>query len=176
MDGTSAAGTVVDLTNPIDHDMPVWPSIPSVDIMATALAARDGVRMERVEMATHTATHVDAPAHFLPGGKTLDEYPAEKFVSEGVVLDLTPKEPGEAITVGDIEPDADAVETGDAVMLHTGWDEYYGRTTEYLFEWPYLTREAAAYLADVEPTAVGTEGLSVAGWTESPPRTARRPM
>jgi len=126
-------------------------------------------------MATHTATHVDAPAHFLPGGKTLDEYPAEKFVSEGVVLDLTPKEPGEAITVGDIEPDADAVETGDAVMLHTGWDEYYGRTTEYLFEWPYLTREAAAYLADVEPTAVGTEGLSVAGWTESPPRTARRP-
>lgn len=161
--------TVVDLTNPIDRDIPSWPSAPTVDLETTAWAARDGVRMERVEMATHTATHVDAPAHFLPEGKRLDEYPLEKFMGRGVVLDLSGKEAGEGITVADLDTFEAAIEPDDVVMLHTGWDDHYGLTPEYLFEWPYLTGEAAEYLASLEPKAVGTEGLSVGGWTGDTP-------
>jgi kynurenine formamidase len=155
---------IVDLSNPIDHDVPVWPSFPPLELTRTAWAARDGYTMERVEMRTHTATHVDSPRHFIPEGKTLDDFPVSKFMGEGVALDLTPKEPEEPITVADIERYADEIRTDDVVMLHTNWDEYYGLTPEYLFEFPYLTAEAAAYLADLEPKAVGTEGASVGGW------------
>lgn len=87
-------------------------------------------------------------------------------MGEGVAVDLTPKEPEEPITVEDIEWYEDEIEEDDVVMLHTGWDEYYGRTPEYLFEFPYLTGDAAQYLADLNVKAVGTEGVSVGGWTD----------
>jgi kynurenine formamidase len=155
---------IIDLTNPIDHDIPTWPTLPPVELIRTAWGARDGFTMERVEMATHTATHIDSPLHFIPEGKTLDDFPISKFMGEGIALDLTPKEPEEAITVDDIEPHADEIRENDVVMLHTNWHQYYGLTAEYLFEFPYLTKEAAEYLAELNPKAVGTEGASVGGW------------
>lgn len=160
---------VIDLTNPIDEGIPVWPSFPQIELEQTSLAARDGFTMERLEMRSHTATHIDAPAHFIPEGKTLDEFSIERFMGEGVVIDLTPKEPEEPITRADIEAYEDDIEPGDVIMLHTGWDEYYGQTPEYLFEFPYLTGEAAEYLASLDPKAVGTEGASVGGWYDEVP-------
>lgn len=160
---------VIDLSNPIAAGIPVWPSFPEVELEKTSLAARDGFTMERLEMRTHTGTHIDAPRHFIPEGKSLDDFSIETFMGEGVVLDLTPKEPEEAITRADIEAYEDEVRPRDVVMLHTGWDEYYGQTPEYLFEFPYLTGEAAEYLVSLDPKAVGTEGASVGGWADEVP-------
>lgn len=160
---------VIDLSHPIAEGVPVWPTFPPVELEQTSLAARDGFTMERLEMQSHTATHVDAPAHFIPEGKSLDEFSIEDFMGGGVVLDLTPKEPAEAITRSDIEAYEDVIRPEDVVMLHTGWDEYYGQTPEYLFEFPYLTGAAAEYLASLGPKAVGTEGASVGGWADEAP-------
>jgi len=44
-----------------------------------------------------------------------------------------------------------------------------GQTPEYLFEFPYLTGEAAKYLVSLDPKAVGTEGASVGGWADEAP-------
>lgn len=177
---------VVDLTNPIDQDIPVWPTFPPVELHQTDWAARDGATMERLEMRSHTATHVDAPLHFIPEGKSIDEFPVSKFMGEGVVVDLTPVSPGEAITVNDLEPYDDEIRESEIVLLHTNWDEYYGRTPEYLFEFPYLTGDAASYLAERDLEAVGTEAASVGGWTETvpnhgptadvPPEASHRPL
>jgi kynurenine formamidase len=155
---------VIDLSNPVDESMPVWPTLPSVTLEQSAWAARDGYTMEMVEMSTHTGTHIDSPLHFIPEGKTLEEFPIGKFMGAGVVLDLAPKEPEASITVSELEAFEDDIEAGDVVMLHTGWDQYHGRTPEYLFEFPYLTADAAEYLASLEPKAVGTDGASVGGW------------
>jgi kynurenine formamidase len=138
---------VIDLSNPVEERMPVWPALPSVRCEQTNWAARDGFTMEQVEMSTHTGTHIDAPLHFVPEGKTVDDFPLEKFMGEGIVLDLAPKEPEAPITVEELEPFVDDIDSDDVVMLHTGWDQYHGRTPEYLFEFPYLTGEAAQYLA-----------------------------
>jgi kynurenine formamidase len=160
---------IIDLSNPIDDGMPVWPTHPELDLKRTAWAARDGFTMERVAMRTHTGTHVDSPLHFIAEGRTLDDFPLSKFMGEGVAVDLTPKEPAEAITVADIERFEDRIEPDDVLMLHTGWDGYYGLTREYLFEFPYLTAEAAQYCADLDLKAVGTEGASVGGWVGDVP-------
>jgi kynurenine formamidase len=34
---------------------------------------RHGFREKRLTLYSHTGTHIDAPAHMLPGGKTLDQ-------------------------------------------------------------------------------------------------------
>src|SRR5688500_19807332 len=57
---------------------------------------------------THSSTHVDAPWHYnstIRGepAQTIDELPLEWFFSRGVVLDMTAKEDGEAVTAADVE-------------------------------------------------------------------------
>ncbi|MDR9429419.1 MAG: cyclase family protein [Natronomonas sp.] len=160
---------IIDLSNPIESNIPTYPNFPNVRVETTDYAARDGFTMEKVEMRSHTATHVDAPLHFIPEGKTLDEFPIETFMGEGIVLDLTPKEPAEPIMPEDIEPFVDDIEQGDVVMLYTGWDDYYGWTSEYVMRYPFLSGEVAQYLAELEPKAVGIDTPSVAGWVDEVP-------
>jgi kynurenine formamidase len=181
------ATEIIDLSNPLDNNVPGWPTAEQITLDQVLWAARDGVTMESVSMSTHTGTHVDAPLHFVPEGDTLDSYPVEQFMGHGVALDLTPKAPGERIEAADLRPFASDIADAEVVMLHTGWDDYYGKTEEYLFEFPYLDGEAAAFLADHEDLkAVGTEGLSVGGWAEevpehgptaeTPPADSHRPL
>lgn len=160
---------VVDLSNPISEGIPTYPKFPGVRCEATDWAARDGFTMEHLEMRTHTATHVDSPLHFIPEGKTLDDFPITKFMGEGIVLDLTPMEESEPIRPEHIEPYVDEIEENDVVMLYTGWDDYYGLTPEYLMCYPFLSGEGSQYLADLNPKAVGIDTPSVAGWVEEVP-------
>ena len=160
---------VIDLTNPIDDDSPVWPGFPQMDIQRTDLAARDGFTMEQVSMRSHSATHIDAPLHFIPEGKTLDEFPVDKFVGEGFVLELAPMESAEQITADNLDPYANQISNSDVILLHTGWDEFYGHTDEWLFEFPHLTREASEYLANADLKAVGVDTPSVGGWADEAP-------
>lgn len=85
------------------------------------------------------------------------------FRKSGVVIDLTPKEPEEAFTVPELKQFDEEIDEGDVVMEDTGWNDYYGNTSEHAFEFRYLTNEAAQGLADREPKAVGTDGASVGG-------------
>jgi kynurenine formamidase len=159
---------IVDLTLPVEEGMAVWPGFPHVRLEQTALRAKDGFTMDHLEMHTHTGTHIDAPLHFVPEGKTLDDFHVSKFMGEGVVLDLAPCENAETITRERLEPFADAIEDGDVVMLHTGWDDHYGRTPEWLFEFPHLAEGAAEWLAD-RASVVGIDTPSVGGWYDEAP-------
>src|SRR5579872_4110766 len=58
---------------------------------------------------SHTGTHVDAPLHYAPSSAdgapamSIDEAPLEWFHSDGVVLDMRHKRPGELIERVDLE-------------------------------------------------------------------------
>ncbi|WP_297495999.1 cyclase family protein, partial [Thermococcus sp.] len=79
---------IVDLSLPLGEDTPLYPGDPEVRIKPWALIERDGYYMNILKMGEHTGTHVDAPAHFILGGKTVDELPLEKFIGEAFVLDV----------------------------------------------------------------------------------------
>lgn len=160
---------VIDLTLPVEPGMAVWPGFPEVSVEQTALRAKDGFTMDHLSMRSHTGTHIDAPMHFVAAGKGLDAFPASKFLGPGVVLDLTPCESAETLTPGRLEPFADVIREGDIVLLHTGWDEYYGRTPEWLFEFPHLSEAASEWLVEQGASVVGIDTPSVGGWYDEAP-------
>ncbi len=41
-----------------------------------------------LSLATHTGTHVDAPAHYIDGGQTIDSMALKMMIGPGVVLDM----------------------------------------------------------------------------------------
>lgn len=136
---------VHDLTQPVAASMPVYPGDPPVAIEPHATMAEDGYRTSALSLGTHAGTHVDAPAHTEPDGKTLDEFDVEAFRFDAAVIDCTDVGARAAISREAIEtagPPTDA----EAVLLHTGWDEHWG--ADRYRDHPFLAPAAAEWLAD----------------------------
>ena len=77
-----------DITVPISPELPVYPGDPTVEVTPLmTLAAGDIAAVSRLCCGTHTGTHIDPPAHFIPGGLTVDQLPLDILVGPCRVLD-----------------------------------------------------------------------------------------
>lgn len=70
--------------------------------MARWIDLSHAYHLERFTFITHLGTHVDAPLHFIRGGRTIDSYELGELGGEGWVLPLD-KAPNQPITVKDLE-------------------------------------------------------------------------
>jgi kynurenine formamidase len=68
---------VIDLTLPLDEHTPVYEDYRAEP---WATLANHGYSVHRLELGSHTGTHLDAPAHFVSAGPTLDEIPLARLV------------------------------------------------------------------------------------------------
>src|SRR5512145_2516964 len=84
-------------------------------------------------LGTHDSTHIDAPWHYnseIQGQRaaTIDELPLEWFYSDGVVLDMSHKVDGDAMTVEDarreLERNGYTLKPLDIVLVRTGRDAF----------------------------------------------------
>jgi len=78
----------VDLSHPISNEMSTYPSDPDISIVREKEIHLDRTLLHRFTMGTHTGTHLDAPAHIISGGKTLDDFPLSSFTGKTVKVDL----------------------------------------------------------------------------------------
>jgi len=148
-----------------------------------------GAASERVEINTHSGTHVDALGHWSNcnqnyGGIDARENYTEKglahlglehlppIVARGVLVDIAGLkgvemlESGVVITVGDVQSFLEihqlALSRGDVVLIHTGWSRLWQqRDVRYCMSEPGPGREAAVWLADQEIVALGTDTMAV---------------
>jgi arylformamidase len=82
---------IYDVSVPIRNDMPVWPSDPPVTLTPSSHPSKTGshtVRLTSINMGSHTGTHIDAPYHFVDGGKALHEIPLDAFVGAATVFEI----------------------------------------------------------------------------------------
>lgn len=156
-----------DLSQPLFHNCPAWPTYKMTGVEMEAVYANDGFNAERIYMNSHTGTHLDAPYHFYPYGKTIDQIPVERFQGEAVLVDLRGKITGkEGIRPEHLESYASLIKEDSIVLLNTGWAPKRSFSNEYYHDWPYVTAEAAEWLKARKVKGVGIDGLSVGGWYE----------
>lgn len=137
--------------------MTVYPGDEPPTVTALARVEEDGYRVHRLTLTTHTGTHVDAPAHLLAQGRTLDRFPVSHFDGPALVVDCRACH-GE-ISRRILASAMDGV-TPEFVLLHTGWSRFWG-TASYLTGFPVLSHEAAAWLASLPLKGVGVDTISV---------------
>lgn len=77
-----------DLTHPLGPDAPVYPGDPPVRVEGGAVLAERGYRTSVLRFGTHAGTHVDAPAHLLPDGPTVDRISLEVWVGPALLADV----------------------------------------------------------------------------------------
>jgi arylformamidase len=103
-DHRRGTGRLIDISPPVGPDAPVWPG-------DTAYRAEvhwpmtDGspVVVHRYETTPHVGAHADAPAHFLPGGATIDAVALEPYVGPCQVVHCLPgPSPRSVVTLADV--------------------------------------------------------------------------
>ncbi|AHF80519.1 cyclase family protein [Thermococcus paralvinellae] len=133
---------IVDLTKTLSEELEVYPGDPEIKIKEWTSLEKDGYYMNFLCFGEHSGTHVDAPAHFIKGGKTIDDLPLEKFFGKAIVIDASDGQ-GE-ITIEEV-PKTDL--EGKIVL-------FYSRGRE-------LSVELAEFLVNAKIKAVGTDGMSI---------------
>jgi kynurenine formamidase len=149
---------VVDLTHPLSDDMAVYPGLPQPSFRPIARVEDDGYAMSEYHLLNHIGTHVDAPAHQIAGGDTLDEIGLERLVTEAVTLDVSRREPG-PLPVAELEPHLEKIRAGDIVFLYSDNARNYG-SEAYWTGWSYPDAKAARALIDRGISAIGFDGPS----------------
>jgi arylformamidase len=111
------------------------------------------VTESRIELDVHTGTHVDAPLHMVTDGATFESISLEKLVGTCKVLDLTHVQDG----IGRADLEAFEIGAGDFLLFKTGnsWEEAFD------FEFVFLAKDGAEYLANLGVRGVGTDALGI---------------
>jgi kynurenine formamidase len=149
---------VLDLSHPITSGMTVYPGDPEVRVEPALTVAADGVAVARLDLGSHTGTHVDAPAHTIAGGRTIDRIALDELCGEALILDVADRVREETLIdaamlgldrFGSVPP---------IVAIRTGWDRFFG-APRYLRH-PYLGAEAAARLLELGMRVLAVDALN----------------
>jgi arylformamidase len=147
---------ILDLTGLIEETM--WHYDPPVTpLVIEQIAGRDGPAgwdAHRLTLCTLTGTYLEASAHLLAGGDTIDQVPLERFVRPATILQLPDCAPGYAIGPDDLAAARVIPERGDAVLVATGWDRMWNRPG-YVSDSPHFSQAAMRWLVDTGASIIG---------------------
>lgn len=160
---------LIDLSHEVEHGMITYKGLPapvicdflSREASRTNYAEGTEFQIGRIDLVANTGTYVDSPFHRFPDGIDLSELPLESLADLQGVLVHT-QEFGRAIPASAFE-NLDAA--GKAVLIHTGWSRHW-RTDQYFEGHPYLTREAAQWLAEAGAAFVGIDTYNIDDTTD----------
>lgn len=148
---------IFDITVPISESVPVYAGDPTVKVDASkTFAAGDGVNVSHLCLGLHTATHVDAPNHFIDGTRRVDELDLDKLMGRCRVIELDQ-------SVSAIGPehlgDLDGVER---VLFKTRNSAFWNEPEKgFRTDFAYVSLEGARALAAAGIKLVGVDYLSV---------------
>lgn len=77
---------IIDLSQPLYPDMPVYPGDPAVRMPVMHTMESHGWVLRELQLGSHSGTHVDAFAHMVEGGATLDRIPLDRFCGKAVAI------------------------------------------------------------------------------------------
>jgi arylformamidase len=117
-----------------------------------------GYVQSNLSLSAHAGTHLDAPAHLISGGKTLDQYPAERFILPAQVVAVTDRECISRESLRKVEGSR-----MDYALLFKTQNSHNGllQKREFSSSFVYLSAHAARMAVQMGAKLVGIDSLSV---------------
>ncbi|WAC57757.1 cyclase family protein [Gordonia sp. SL306] len=164
-DAQAAPNRVVDLTHVLSKDFPLWPgSAPVVTVPTSRVGAgNQGFATNWVSYSEHSGTHVDAPAHKIGHGITVERIAARDLVAPLVVISIAGRARTNrrtTLTERDLERHEarhGRIPRGALVALHSGWQPRSGGVDAPGFDASAVTM----LVRERGVVAIGTDTLSV---------------
>lgn len=162
---------IIDLSFPIHEGMTTFPSHwhPMVEVSQLGRHGIEDRESRKLVIGTHTGTHVDAPLHFVRGGKTIDALPLDLMVGPARIVDL-PVKPKTEVSLEALKKALGGREPGRRLLLRWGWSKHWGKLYYYTHA-PYLSVESCRWLISHGVRLLGTDTPSIDchdhGWRTS---------
>ena len=155
---------LIELSHQIRHGMVTYPGLPGPELSdylpRSASPARYGPGTEfhigRISMVANTGTYLDSPFHCFAGATDVARLPLHSVADlDGVVVRI-----GATPRAIDLDVLATYDVGGRAVLVHTGWDRYWG-SDRYGTRNPFLTAAAADWLIEQQAGLVGIDSVNI---------------
>jgi len=148
---------IYDITVPISASTPIYKTDPGIEFgQHRSIAGGDSANVSKIAMGVHTATHVDAPNHFIDGAPRVHEMDPQKLVGPCRVVEV----PEDILA---IEPEHVGDLSGVTRVLFKTRNSGFWSTPELGFrtDYAFLTPATAQLLADNGVVLVGIDYLSI---------------
>jgi arylformamidase len=155
----------VDVSHTVEHGLVTYRGLPA-PVICDFLSREESRRLYaggtefqigKIEMVANTGTYLDSPFHRYEDGKDLSQLALESLADlDGVVVSADTSA-GRAVgrdAFGGLEV------RGRAVLVRTGWDAHW-RTERYFEGHPFLTEDAARFLAEGGAALVGIDSYNI---------------
>ncbi|HEV2930889.1 MAG TPA: cyclase family protein, partial [Propionibacteriaceae bacterium] len=116
-----------DLTYPLTTSFPAFAPGEEAVRRTVVTIEDDGYYMQEWRIIEHIGTHVDAPGHFIAGGRLAPELELPELITPAVVIDISERaaqDPDTVVTVDDLrrfERRHGRIPRDAAVLMHSGW-------------------------------------------------------
>lgn len=161
---------LVDLTHTMRPEMPSWNGgcgfSHEVKLDYADRSGPVGFRVQQLKLHAGIGTHIDAPAHCIPGAKTVDQISLDRLLAPCVVIDVSAQCHADLI----VQPEAllafeaayHKIKPGSCVLFHTGWERHWNTPEQYRNDlvFPALSEEVAHLLLERRVAGLGIDTMS----------------
>jgi arylformamidase len=155
---------LIDLSHTVEHGLVTYKGLPApiiCDYLSREASRRHytpGTEFQigKIEMVANTGTYLDSPFHRYADGKDLSQLDLQKLANLPAIK-ITARHV-QAIDVSYFPSGGDL--SGKAALVETGWSRHWN-TPQYYEGHPFLTEDAARFLADSGAVLVGIDSHNI---------------
>ena len=155
-------GTILDITHLLEPTLVVWPGDTPVRLERVREVGKESrAAVSRITLSSHAGTHVDAPAHFLSSGGTVEQLDLGTLIGPALVVETDASALSyEAMASLDIPRGCERLifKTGNSTRWTGGeafFEDYVG-----------VTKSGAEWLLERGIKLVGLDYLSIAAYPD----------
>jgi arylformamidase len=157
----------IDISVPVRNGMVHWPGDPAFHIeRALDQKKGDPATVSKMTLGVHTGTHMDAPLHFIPNARTIDQMPLEATVGRARVIEIR-----DPVSIKREELLDHSISAGERILFKTANSDHVWSSDQFNENFVFITQDAAQFLAERRILCVGVDYLSVGGFHIDGPET-----
>ena len=161
---------VVDLTHMLTLDVPSWNGgcgfHQQIKLDYDDCKTDVKFRVQQLKLHAGIGTHIDAPAHCIPGSKSVDQLDLDQLLAPCIVIDVSKVADEEyTVTPQDIlsfEQRYGPIPPNSFIIIHTGWERFWHQPEQYRNNhiFPCVGGDTAEMLLERSIVGLGIDTLS----------------
>lgn len=158
---------IIDLTHCLEPSMPSWNGtcgfMHDVKLDYDTCTTPVKFKVQQIKMHAGVGTHIDAPAHCCPDGKTVEKINLDDLICECIVINVSHKANEDySVSLKDIKDFEDQyglIPRNSFVIIYTGWESRWKTPKLYMnnYCFPAISEEVALYLLERGINGLGSD-------------------
>ena len=169
---------IIDLTHTLSPEIPTFDGGCGFNVSSATdyieCTEPNLFRVQKLQLNAGIGTHIDSPAHCIPGSATIDNLKLENLVTDCVVIQIKTNDENYVImpeTIEAFEKQYGQIQPSTFVLFHTGWDAFWNTPEKYIndHKYPSVHPNTAKMLLERDIAGLGIDTLSAdAGTSDFP--------